>query len=94
MTKYSGVQTGRFRCDRPNHSNIPKADSTPTGRLANSEPNMQIPSPRTEIGRELRAAFAQPIPPHLQADFSSIERRIMTQIDIETGEVDDAGPDD
>ena len=59
------------------HSNF-KQTGTETGRLSSDHPNLQNIPKKTDMGREIRAAFiAKPDHVFLAADYSQIELRIL-----------------
>ncbi|MGR3783605.1 MAG: DNA polymerase I, partial [Albimonas sp.] len=74
LQEHINPETGRV------HTSFSLA-ATSTGRLASTDPNLQNIPVRTEMGREIRAAFiAEPGNVILSLDYSQIELRILAHI--------------
>jgi DNA polymerase-1 len=74
LPRYVDPRTGRI------HTRFDQAVAA-TGRLSSSDPNLQNIPIRSELGKEIRAAFVAP-PGHfiLSADYSQIELRVLAHL--------------
>ena len=74
LPKLISKDTGRV------HTSLSQTNAA-TGRLSSSDPNLQNIPIRTELGREIRAAFvAGPGNVLIAADYSQIELRVMAEL--------------
>jgi DNA polymerase-1 len=74
LPRYVHPETGRI------HTRFDQAVAA-TGRLSSADPNLQNIPVRTELGREIRAAFvAPPGQVILSADYSQIELRVLAHL--------------
>jgi len=77
LPKLISKDTGRV------HTSLSQTNAA-TGRLSSSDPNLQNIPIRTELGRQIRAAFvAGPGNVLLAADYSQIELRVMAHLSLD-----------